>query len=550
MRNFRVLLFVLVLLALSVLIITCAPAQAPAAPAAPQAAPTAAAATSAPSANVANSSTLVLGTIGNPPSFDPVGATEIHNNAAAINMYNALVQVKQGTNDLEMDLAESMEPSADGLEYTFKLREGVKFHDGTELTAADVKYTVDRMLALKKGVYRNLAPLVGADVVDDYTVTLKLDAPFPALPQALTRLYILNSKLVQANEEAGDMGEKWLVDHDAGSGPYMLTSWQRESSVTMDKFPDYFKGWEGNHADRVIWRIIKEAGALQLAIQNGELDWSRVPQPDVWLKLKDTPGIVTHADQRLSQFYIAFNTKNEYLQDPKIRQALSLVYDYQGYADKTLSGLAQVASGPIPPFIACHDASITPAQLNIEQAKKLMSESKYPDGGFELDIAYQDTTSDEPSVVQILQAGASEIGIQVKPVAMEWGAKVNLFSKEETSPAMGTIWVIPSYSDPDQFLSTIGASANAGNGGNNFAWYSNPEVDALLQQARSETDQTKRCELYKQVQEQWVQDAPYANIVIGQALSASQEWLKGYAYTPAQHFSPQAYYMYLDGKPN
>jgi len=121
-------------------------------------------------------------------------------------MYSALMQAKPGTTDIEPDLAESYELADDGLTYTFTLRKGVKFHDGSELKAEDVKYTVDRMLAIKKGVYRSLTPVVGSEVVDDYTVTITTGEPFPGLTQALARLYVLNSEVVKANEEEGDWG--------------------------------------------------------------------------------------------------------------------------------------------------------------------------------------------------------------------------------------------------------------------------------------------------------------------------------------------------------
>ena len=191
------------------------------------------------------------------------------------------MQFKLGAvGELEMDLAEDMQVSEDGLSYTFTLRKGVKFHDGSELTADDVKYTVDRMLALKKGVYGSMSSISGAEVVDDSTVVITLASRFPALPQVLAKLYILNADLVKANETSGDWGEAYLVEHDAGTGPYQFVSWQREREFIMEKFPDYYKGWDGNHGDRLVWRVIKEPATAQLAMEQAS-----------WIGLAPSPRI-------------------------------------------------------------------------------------------------------------------------------------------------------------------------------------------------------------------------------------------------------------------
>ena len=462
-----------------------APTQVPEAPTeAPKVEPT-----SPPPPAPEEVSTLILGVEGSPPTFDPLGAgLDSVIDTPTINLYNALIQVKPGTTELELELAESYETSDDGLAYTFKLRQGVKFHDGSELKAEDVKYTVDRMLTLKKGVYGTLSAISGAEVVDDYTVVLRLESLFSGLLDALCRLYILNADVVKEHEQDGDWGEAWLVDQEAGSGPYVLVSWEREQQYVAEKFPDYFKGWEGKHADRVVFRIFKDQSTRRLAVEEGDVDWTLIFDVDIWKGLEDVPGVRLHSDPALIQAYIAFNQNVEYLKDVRIRRALSLVYDRKGHVEIVRSGHSAIARGPLPPAIPCFDDSIPPEEYNIEKAKELMAEAGYPDGGFELTMAYQGTFPEEVSIMELMQAGAAEIGITVKPVAVEWSAKVDLFSAPETAPDIGTIWVYPNAPLADEYLFQLGHTSRIGAGGVNFAYYSNPQFDELVEAGRTELD--------------------------------------------------------------
>ena len=190
-------------------------------------------------------STLVIALAGSPPTFDPLAASDSRVDTPSINLYNTLLQYLPGVTEWELELAESYEQAEDGLSYTFTLKPGVMFHDGTELLAEDVAYTVERLIAVNIGVARSLGIVSGAEVIDDYTVRINLSAPFPGFLGAISRLYILNSELVQANTVDDDWGQTWLQNNDAGSGPYVLTSFTPEQEFTIERFDGYFKGWEG-----------------------------------------------------------------------------------------------------------------------------------------------------------------------------------------------------------------------------------------------------------------------------------------------------------------
>ena len=494
------------------------------------------------------SRTLVVATEGSPPTFDPLLAgSDSRVNTPSINIYNALYQVIPGTTEVVPEVATGHTVSEDGLEFTFTLRDDVPFHNGSTLTADDVAYTVERMLALRTGTFRNFGNVVGAEALDDTTVVLRLSAPFPGMIQALTRLYILNADLVRANERDGDWGQTWLQNNSAGSGPYQLTSFQPEQQFVLDAIPDYWGGWHENYAERAVFRVIREESTRRLALQRGEVDWIRVGSADTFSELLGQPGIVAESQQTLNQLYFAFNTQHPNLTDARVRRALALVYDYQGHAEVIRQGFADVARGAIPADLPYFDDAIPQSEMNIEEARRLMAEAGYPNGGFTLDIAYDGVTAEETAAMQLLQSGAGQLGITIRPVSVQWPTKVELFSSLETAPGVGTIWIYPGYPDPDVFLFPLGHSSQAGQ--LNFAWYQNERFDELIQGARSELDHDRRAELYAEAQQIWVEDVPYANLVVGQTLSAWRDYVHGFEASPSHAVTVHVYPMSLVGKP-
>lgn len=491
---------------------------------------------------------VVLGVEGSLPTFDPLNASDSRVDTASINIYNALRQNIPGTTDVENELATGYVMSSDGLSYTFTLRPGIKFHDGSELDSADVVYTVERMLALKVGYYSSLKNLTGATAIDPLTVKLQLDAVFPALPSALVRLYIVNSDLVKANVEANDYGQKWLQNHDAGSGPYKLDSFEPEQQWSVVKHPEYFKGWEGAHVDKAIVRVIKEESTRRLALANAEIDWATITSADNFVAIKQLNGVTSFVNQTINQFYFAMFTQNKYLKDVRIRKALALAYDYKGDVELARLGFAQIAQGAFPPSILCHDNTAPVSNQDLAKAKELMAEAGYPNGGFEFDMVYQGTNAQEVQAFQIMQASAAELGITVNPLPAEWSAKVNLYSSPSTAPGLGTIWIYPSYADPDQFLGRLGLSSAFGN--YNFAYYSNEAFDKVTTEARSELNPEKRCAMYKEAQTIWMEDQPYINGVVGQSLAAARDYVKGYIWTPSHAFTQNLYLISVEDKYN
>lgn len=499
-------------------------------------------------AQPSQSQTLVIGLGGAPPTFDPLLAgSNSEVNTPSINIYNTLYQVIPGTADVVPELVTDYSVSDDGLVYTFQLRDDVLFHDGTKLGAEDVAYTFERMLALKTGTYRNFGNVARAEAVDENTVNVHLSAPFPGMIPALTRLYILNADLVRANERDGDWGQTWLQSNAAGSGPYQLTAFQPEQQYTLEAFADYWQGWEEGQAERAIFRVIREETTRRLALERGEVDWIRLGSADVFSEIQNSPGIVAETQSTFNQLYFAFNTRRAPLDDVRVRRALSLIYDYAGHVDVIRQGLADVARGPFAPGIPYFDENIAPSHTDFEEARRLMAEAGLSDGGLTLEMAYQGTAPEETAAMQIFQSAASQLGITIRPIAVEWSAKIELYTNPETAPHLGTIWMYPSYPDPDVFLYPLGHSSQVGQ--LNFAGYANERFDFLIQEGRSELDPVRRNELYTEAQAIWLDDVPYMNVVVGRTLSAQRDYVSGFLASPLHSVTVHIYPVRLDGKP-
>ncbi len=486
---------------------------------------------------------LVLLTEGIPPTLDPVAALDSRVDNPIINLYSALVQYTPGTTELHPDLAESYKVSEDGRRYVFTLRDDARFHDGTPVLAEDVEYTIERMLALKIGVWAYLTPVIGAEVIDPRRVAVDLQAPFPGFLGAMTRLYIANGDLIRANEFEGDFGQRWLQTHDAGAGPYRLVSFQPEQQFTVERFPEYHGGWGERHIESAVFRVIREEVARRIALVNGDADWIYLSSADTLEAFADEPGIVVNRDPTLNQAYIAFNTQSEHLADARVRRALALSYDYQGHFEHLMRGNAEWPYGVLPVRGECASPESPRPRTDLEAARRLIAEAGIEPGRIELTMAFEGTTGETP-IFEILRSGAAKLGIRVNAVDIEWDAKLANYSRLETSTDIGTIWLFAPGPEAHHFLYSLAHSGQAGNGGNNFAWYQNPEMDALLDAAAEELDAERRCALYRQVETLWLADMPFAVSVTMVEMSAQRDDLHGYSVSLGHPLTQNLYPMW------
>ena len=496
-------------------------------------------------APAAERSHLVMLTEGISPTLDPLAATDSRVDNLSINLYSALVQYTPGTTDLQMDLAASYRLSEDARRYVFDVREDALFHDGTPVLAEDVKYTVDRMLALKIGVWRYHTPVSGAEVLDERRVAIDLFEPFAGFLGSLTRLYILNADRVRPNEFQGDFGQRWLQNHEAGSGPYRLVSFQPEQQIAVERFPDYHLGWGSRHVDRAVFRVLRQEVARRIALVNGDADWIYVTSADTLEALADESGVRVNRDLTLNQLYIAFNTQSDQLGDARVRRALALAYDYEGHIEHLMRGNAAHAYGVLPAGAECASPDSPRSRTDLDEARQYLESAGIQPGEVELTMAFEGTTGETP-IFEIMRAGAARLGIQLSAVDIEWDAKAEIFSRPETSTDMATVWVFAPGPEAHNYLYTLTHSSQAGPGGNNFAWYRRAAMDELLDTAAAELDEERRCELYREVEALWLEEMPFAAVVTMVELSAQRDDLQGSAVSLGHPLTQNLYAMWKE----
>ena len=488
---------------------------------------------------------VVLLTEGLPPTLDPLAATDSRVDNLAVNLYSALVQYTPGTTDIQMDLAASYRLSEDARRHVFDLREDAHFHDGTPVLAEDVKYTIDRMLALKIGVWRYHTAVRGAEVLDERRVAIDLFQPFAGFLGAMTRLYIVNAELIRPNESQGDFGQRWLQNHEAGSGPYRMVSFQPEQSIAVERFPAYHRGWGPRHVERAVFRVLREEVARRIALVNGDADWIYVSSADTLEALADEPGIRVNRDPTLNQLYIAFNTQSPHLRDVRVRRALALAYDYEGHITHLMRGNAAPAYGVFPAAAECASPEAPRPRTDFDEARRLVEDTGIESGEVELTMAFEGTTGETP-IFETMRSGAQRLGIRLRAVDIEWDAKVHNYARLETSTDMGTVWIFAPAPQAHHYVYSLAHSSQAGDGGDNFAWYRSAAMDELLDTAAAELDAHRRCELYREVEALWLEDMPFAPVVTMVALSAQRNDLHGSAASFGHPLTQNLYAMWKE----
>ena len=448
-----------------------------------------------PSGDQADAPAKVLkyGVDAEPVGLDPHTVSSSSSIRIFRQIYNSLIDVDKDMNFVP-SLAESWE-QPDNLTYIFKLKEGVKFHNGREMTAEDVKYSFERVLnpetaAIGKSYYDSIDTI---DVLDEYTVKFTLKEPFAPFMTNLTSLYgaIVPKEVV---EKSGN-----LMQTACGTGPFMLKEWIPDNKVILVKNPDYFVKGEPK-LDAVEYYIMVDESARVAALRTGNVDIIKLPASSI-------PLIEGNADINILEYqsndysYVGFNLDLDKYKDVRVRQAISLAINRQEIIDLVYEGNAKV-TGFVPEAMGRWSIDYKNEELyqqNIEKAKQLMAEAGYADG-FETTIAVG-LLDDINATGEILQKQLEQIGIKATIQNLESGQYVDAWKNRNLEMMVGRNGA---GTDPDRAVAFFFSSAGSAN-----VWgYSNPEVDELCNQGKVIVDETERETIYKEAQKLIVNDVP------------------------------------------
>lgn len=463
--------------------------------------------------------TLVFGSAGDAARLDPANITDGISITRTDAMFEGLLRYKEGSTEIEPCLAESWEVSEDGLTFTFHLRKGVKFHDGTDFNADAVVYSYKRQFDPNHPFYQYgewaywkwmFNYVNDVEKIDDYTVKITLSQPNASF---LTSMAMFTVAIVSPTA-----CEKYGADffkNPVGTGPFKFVEWVKDDHVTVEAFDDY---WGGRpYLDRIIFRVIPDPSVRLLELEKGTIDCMEYPSPDDLERIKNNPNLVLLETAGINVGYLAMNMGEDTpgfekpFADFRVRRAINHAINKQEIVEYLYKGTAVVAKNPIPPSMWGYNDAIEDYEYNPEKARELLKESGYPDG-FETTLYVMPVSRpymfDPPKIAEAIQADLEAVGIKAKIYTVEWGTYLQ--ETEAGKHPMCLLGWIGDNGDPDNFIYVLLDKDNAivGSAGN-VAFYRNDELHDILIKAQRTYDQAEREKLYMKAQEIVHNDAPW-----------------------------------------
>lgn len=476
----------------------------------------------------ADPTVLVVAKAQDPTSLDPAVTMTNNDWTVIYPTYQRLVryQVKDGIGQttVEGELAKSWTASADGKTWTFELESGHRFDDGTPVTAAAVKYSFDRLMAMKQGPAEVFPTLESVEVVDDDTVVFNLsDAFAPFIYSLSTAGSAIINPAVAEKAKDGDMGQAWLSGHSAGSGAYRVASWEKGQSLVLETNPHY--GGEKPALSKVIIKMIGEASARRLQLVSGDVDIAESLPVDQLDAISANPDIEVQSHPSLQVTYLYLNNERPPLDDPDVRAAIAYAIDYAGIIDGILLGNGTQMRGPIPEGMWGHDPSLKQYSRDVEAAKALLSGKDIRELGY----LYATTDPNWEPIGLTVQANLADLGIEVEMQNLAYATMRERLDRGEFDIAAGN-WT-PDFADPFMFMNYWFDSSRHGLAGNR-SFYTNERVDALIREAALLSDQEDREALYREAQRIVVDDNVYVYLFQKNERIALRKSVEGYVYNP------------------
>jgi peptide/nickel transport system substrate-binding protein len=417
---------------------------------------------------------------------------------------------------VQPELAESWEISNDTV-YTFHLRQGVKFHNGDELTSEDIKFTYERIMNPDIGspVKTFLDVIQSIETPDKYTVVITLSEPNPAflINIAHPNMSIVSEKVATEGDLAKDV---------VGTGPFKLAEWVPDNYMRLERNPDFFI--EGlPYLDGIEWRVIPDYSTILAGLRTGEIDLADLPAKNAQLA-RSSGTLQVATSPILTYSFLAFNCEREPFTDPRVRLALSYAVDRQAVIDTVLLGEGQI-TGPLPPSLQQWALPLTEYPnytRDLDKAKALLAEAGYPDG-FEFPVM---VLGDEAVArTQVLQDQLKDIGVQIQIESVERGLYIENWKNSNFDAFCGGNSGSPS---PDYMLNRTFHTGGA----TNVFKYSNPTVDELLDKGQVTVDYDTAKGYYDELQRVLVEDAPMVWLYVANQFRVYQSYVQDVTVMP------------------
>ncbi|MFS2035921.1 glutathione ABC transporter substrate-binding protein GsiB [Polaromonas sp. CT11-55] len=478
---------------------------------------------------------VVVAVQSNFTSTDPYDANDTLSQAMAKSFYQGLYGFDK---DMKMVpvLAESHTVSKDGLVYTFKLKSGIKFHDGTPFNAEAVKVNFDRVTnpdnKLKRyNLYKNIAK---TEAVDATTVRVTLKEPFSPFINTLAH----PSGVMISPTALAKYGSKGIAQNPVGTGPFKFVEWKATDYLKVAKWEGYWKkGYP--KVDSITWRPVVDNNTRAAMMQTNEAHFAFPMPPETVDSLSKKPSLEVTSAPSIIHRYLSMNTLQKPFDNPKVREAINYAINKEALVKVAFSGYAIPAEGVVPHGVE-YAAKLGPWPYNPAKARELLKEAGYPNG-FESTLwsAYNYTTAQK--VIQFVQQQLAQVGIKVQVQALEAGQRVErVESAQDPATAPVRMYYVgwsSSTGEADWALRPLLASESLPPKMFNTAYYKNPEVDADIAKALVTTSGAEKAKLYTDAQQRIWKDAPWAFLVTERLLSVRARNLAGFYVIPDGSFN-------------
>ncbi len=425
-------------------------------------------------------------------SLDPQHSDYGQTNLIDTTIYEPLVTF-DAHNKMIGKLAKSFSLSSDATAVNIELRSGLKFHDGSPLTSSDVKFSLDRYVAVGTGIANLLSNYHATTVVDKTHLTISLKAPDSIFLSKLAKFYILSDKIVTANQ-GSDQGQTWLATHDAGSGPFSLAGGVvAGKDITVSRYSGYW-AFSSSRPTSITFRRIDQSATQKAELEAGNIDYANNLSVADYNSI--TSAHITKASLNIvNQQFIYFNTTQGPTSDVKVRQALQLAFDYSGALKGILKGEGTVATGPIPLGMPCTLSTPAFAQ-DLNKAKQLLAEAGQ--SNLTLTMRYQPDISDQAQEAVLYQSDLKTIGVTLNLEPITFADYLTLLKSNATIPQMILLADNAQVPNVGSFLTQFYGPDSLGS---NRSGFTTPELSKLIVDASATSDQATQCSDYKSAQQ-------------------------------------------------
>ena len=480
--------------------------------------------------------------IAEPVSLDPPNCYESEGIQVIRQIWDGLVKYDPETLEVVPAIAGSWDISDDNLVYTFKLKRGVKFHSGREVTAEDFIYSWSRVAYKDTASYLayHLDPIEGYEelqegtadtlsgmkALDKYTLEVTLRYPYGDFIKTLGHVVFYPV----AKEDVEEWGDEY-AEHVNGTGAFKFVEWKHDQYIELERNDDYY----GNNAllEKVKYAIFADEDTAFLEFKAGNLEYTRIPIG----KIQSTLGDPELGDQAiikpsLAIYYFAMNVQIEPFKDNlALREAVNYAIDRQNIVDVLSEGVPTPATGFVPPGIPGFQEDVMKYTYDVEMAKQKLEEADYPGGEGLPTIKFGiNIGSGHELIAEAMQADLAEIGIDVEIVGMEWGTALEAFKNGEIG--FFRLGWLADYPIMDNFLFPLFYSESA----DNYSGYVNLEVDQMLLDARKIADDEERYAKYREVEKKILEDSAFALVYFYGARRITQSYVKGFYLTSMEDY--------------